>query len=199
LLRWRASLDSGCKVTRARIVLAAAAGEPNSEIARRSQLTRATVGKWRAQFLEQRINGLYDEVRPGKRRTIDDERVAELIHKTLHTKPADGSTRWSVRTIAAETAIPATSVHRYFELLGLQPHRSEGFKLSTDPFFIERLRDVVGLYLNPPENALVLCVDEKSQCQRWNAHSPCRRWASVTLRASRMTMSVTAPPRRLRP
>src|SRR5471032_870238 len=159
-------------VKRARIVLAAAAGEPNSEIARRLQLTRATVGKWRARFLEQRINGLYDEVRPGKPRTIDDERVAELIHKTLHTKPADGSTHWSVRTIAAETAISATSVHRYFKLLGLQPHRSESFKLSTDPFFIEKLRDVVGLYLSPPENALVLCVDEKSQCQALERTQP---------------------------
>src|SRR5580692_1509298 len=159
-------------VTRARIVLAAAAGEPNSEIARRLQLTRATVGKWRARFLEQRINGLYDEVRPGKPRTIDDERVAELIHKTLHTKPADGSTHWSVRTIAAETTISATSVHRYFKLLGLQPHRSESFKLSTDPFFIEKLRDVVGLYLSPPENALVLCVDEKSQCQALERTQP---------------------------
>jgi len=108
-------------VTRARIVLAAAAGEPNSEIARRLQLTRATVGKWRSRFFEQRINGLYDEVRPGKHRTIDDERVTELIYKTLHTKPADGSTHWSVRAIAAETTISATTVHRYFKLLGLQP------------------------------------------------------------------------------
>ncbi len=151
-------------VTRARIVLAAATGEPNSEIANRLQLTRATVGKWRARFLERRINGLYDELRPGKPRTIDDERVAELIKTTLHTQPADGSTHWSVRAVAAETSISPTSVHRYFKLLGLQPHRSETFKLSTDAFFIEKLRDVVGLYLNPPENALVLCVDEKSQC-----------------------------------
>src|ERR1700691_1290726 len=93
---------SAALVTRARIVLAAAAGEPNSAIAQRLQLTRATVGKWRIRFLEHRINGLYDEVRPGKPRTIDDERLAELIHKTLHTKPADGSTHWSVRTIAAD-------------------------------------------------------------------------------------------------
>ncbi|WP_454737662.1 IS630 family transposase [Cupriavidus necator] len=159
-------------VTRARIVLAAATGEPNSEIAKRLQLTRATVGKWRARFLERRINGLYDELRPGKPRTIDDERVAELIKTTLHTKPADGSTHWSVRAVAAETSISPTSVHRYFKLLGLQPHRSETFKLSTDAFFIEKLRDVVGLYLNPPENALVLCVDEKSQCQALERTQP---------------------------
>lgn len=163
---------SAALVTRARIVLAAAEGEPNSAIAQRLQLTRATVGKWRLRFLKQRINGLYDEVRPGKPRTIDDERLAQLIHKTLHTKPAHGCTHWSVRTIAAETAISPTSVHRYFKLLGLQPHRSESFKLSSDPFFIEKLRDIVGLYLSPPENALVLCVDEKSQCQALERTQP---------------------------
>jgi len=159
-------------VTRARIVLAAAAGEPSNRIAERLQLTGATVGKWRRRFIERRISGLYDELRPGKPRSIDDERVAELINKTLHTKPADGSTHWSVRAIAAETSISPTSVHRYFKLLGLQPHRSETFKLSTDPFFIEKLRDVVGLYLSPPENALVLCVDEKSQCQALERTQP---------------------------
>jgi putative transposase len=140
-------------------------GESNSAIARRLQLTRTTEGKWRIRFLAHRITGLCDEVRPGKPRTIDDERLAQLIHKILHTKPAHGSTHWSVRTIAAEKAISPTSVHRYFKLLGLQPHRSESFKLSTDQFLIEKLRDVVGLYLSPPENALVLCVHEKRQCQ----------------------------------
>jgi putative transposase len=159
-------------VARARIVLAAAAGEANSQIAHRLQMTQATIGKWRRRFIERRINGLYDELRPGKPRTIDDERVADLINKTLHTKPADGSTHWSIRAIAAETAISPTSVHRYFKLMGLQPHRSETFKLSTDAFFIEKLRDVVGLYLNPPENALVLCVDEKSQCQALQRTQP---------------------------
>jgi putative transposase len=159
-------------VARSRIVLAAFAGQPNSEIAERMQLTRATVGKWRRRFIAHRLNGLHDELRPGKPRTIDDERVAELINKTLHTKPADGATHWSVRAIAAETSISPTSVHRYFKLLGLQPHRSEHFKLSTDPFFIEKLRDVVGLYLSPPENAIVLCVDEKSQCQALERTQP---------------------------
>jgi putative transposase len=159
-------------VARARIVLASAAGESNTAIAERMQITKATAGKWRQRFIERRIAGLYDELRPGKPRTIDDERVAELIKTTLHTKPADGSTHWSVRALAAETAISSTSVHRYFKLLGLQPHRSETFKLSTDAFFIEKLRDVVGLYLNPPENALVLCVDEKSQCQALERTQP---------------------------
>lgn len=157
---------------RAQIVLASAAGEPNSSIARRLGYTNATVGKWRRRFLEQRINGLYDELRPGKPRSINDERVAELIQTTLHSKPTDGTTHWSIRTLSAETGISSTSVHRYISLFGLQPHRSKSFKLSTDPFFIEKLRDVVGLYLNPPENALVVCVDEKSQVQALERTQP---------------------------
>lgn len=163
---------SAALAARARIALDAAEGLPDSKIAARLQMTAATVGKWRRRFIERRINGLYDELRPGKPRTIDDERVAGLIKTTLHTKPADGSTHWSVRAIAAETSISPTSVHRYFKLFGLQPHRSETFKLSTDAFFIEKLRDVVGLYLNPPDNALVLCADEKSQCQALERTQP---------------------------
>lgn len=150
---------------RARLVLASAKGEPNNAIAARLKMTKQTVGKWRTRFIKRRIAGLYDDLRPGKLRTIDDERVAQLIKTTLHTKPADGWTHWSVRTVAAETGISKSSVQRYFQLFGLQPHRSETFKLSNDPFFIEKLRDVVGLYLSPPDNALVICVDEKSQCQ----------------------------------
>lgn len=146
--------------------------EPNSAIAGRLGVSKATVGKWRTRFIERRIAGLYDDVRPGKPRTIDDERVAHLIKTTLHTKPANGSTHWSVRTVAAETGISKTSVQRYFQLFGLQPHRTDSFKLSTDPFFIEKLRDVVGLYLSPPDNALVICVDEKSQCQALERTQP---------------------------
>lgn len=157
---------------RAHIVLSSADGEANSAIARRMKLTNATVGKWRARFIERRIAGLYDDVRPGPPRSIDDERVAHLIKTTLHTKPIGGATHWSVRSVAGETGISKTSVQRYFQLFGLQPHRSESFKLSTDPFFIEKLRDVVGLYLSPPENALVLCVDEKSQCQALERTQP---------------------------
>jgi len=157
---------------RAHIVLSSADGEANNSIAQRLKLSKATVGKWRNRFIEQRIAGLYDDMRPGKPRTIDDERVAQLIKTTLHTKPADGSTHWSVRTVAAETGISKSSVARYFRLFGLQPHRTEGFKLSNDPFFIEKLRDVVGLYLSPPDNALVLCVDEKSQCQALERTQP---------------------------
>ena len=150
--------------TRAGIVLDAAQGLNNKDIAQRRGLGVHTVGRWRRRYLEHGLAGLHDEIRPGKPRSIDDERVAELIHKTLHTRPADGSTRWSIRTMALETKISPASVHRYFRLLGLKPHRSEHFKLSTDPFFVEKLRDVVGLYLSPPEHAIVLYVDEKSQC-----------------------------------
>ena len=110
--------------TRARIVLSSADGELNSAIAERLKLTKGTVGKWRMRFIERRIAGLYDDVRVGKPRTIDDERVAQLIKTTLHTKPANGSTHWSVRTVAAETGISKTSVARYFQLFGLQPHRT---------------------------------------------------------------------------
>lgn len=157
---------------RARIVLSSANGEANSSIADRLKLAQATVGKWRKRFIERRIPGLYDNVRPGAPRSIDDECLAALINTTLHTKPADGSTHWSVRGAAGQTGISKSSVQRYFSLFGLQPHRSESFKLSNDAFFIEKLRDVVGLYLSPPDNALVLCVDEKSQCQALERTQP---------------------------
>jgi len=117
------------------------------------------VGKWRTRFIERRIAGLYDDVRPGKPRTIDDERVAQLIKTTLHTKPANGSTHWSVRTVAAETGISKSSVARYFQLFGLQPHRTESFKLSTDPFFIEKLYFLVAGLLQPC--SCVQCVVPK--------------------------------------
>ena len=165
------SLPAGLS-SRAKIVLASERGEANTAIAARLRLNPGTVRKWRTQFIERRLDGLYSEARIGKPRSIDDERLAGLINTTLHTKPADGSTHWSVRSVADETGISKTSVHRYFKLFGLQPHRSEHFKLSTDAFFIEKLRDVVGLYLSPPENALVLCVDEKSQCQALERTQP---------------------------
>jgi putative transposase len=157
---------------RARIVLACASGEANSAVAQRFALTNATVGKWRSRFVKHRIAGLYDEIRPGRPRTIDDERVASLVRRTLQKKPKDGSTHWSVRQAAKESGISKSSVHRYLNLFSIKPHRSESFKLSTDAFFIEKLRDVVGLYLNPPENALVLSVDEKSQMQALERTQP---------------------------
>src|SRR2546430_1661948 len=138
---------------RAQIVLGCAAGESNHTLAQRMALTDATVGKWRRRFLQYRTQGLYDELRPGRPRLISEERVAGLIRKTLQRKPRDGSTHWSVRQAARESGISKSSVQRYFEFFGLKPHRTESFKLSTDPFFIEKLRDVAGPYLNPPENA----------------------------------------------
>jgi putative transposase len=157
---------------RARIVLRCAGGHTNKAVAQRFELTQATVGKWRRRFLKDRIRGLYDEIRPGRPRSIDDERIAALISTMLKRKPKDGSTHWSTRTAAAESGISKSSVHRYLNVFGLKPHRTESFKLSTDAFFIEKLRDVVGLYLNPPDNALVLCVDEKSQCQALERTQP---------------------------
>ena len=157
---------------RARIVLACAAGDSNNAVARRLALTNVTVGKWRARFVRHRIAGLYDEIRPGRPRTIDDEQVASLIRRTLQHRPKDGATHWSVRRAAKESGISKSSVHRYLQLFSLKPHRTESFKLSTDAFFIEKLRDVVGLYLNPPENALVLSVDEKSQMQALERTQP---------------------------
>jgi putative transposase len=158
-------------VKRARIVLLSAAGKANQEIAQQLGVTNATVGKWRRRFLEQDVTGLHDELRPGRPRSVSDERVARLVHKTLETKPKDG-THWSVRQIAAETRLPKSTVHRIWQAFGLEPHRQRHFKLSNDPFFVEKVRDIVGLYLHPPENAVVLCVDEKSQIQALERTQP---------------------------
>lgn len=158
-------------VRRAQIVLGAADGLGTSELARRHRVSRPTVSLWRKRWREGGLAGLHTELRPGRPRTIDDERVAELVNTTLHSKP-EGQTHWSVRSLAAQTALSPTSVHRYISLFGLQPHRTKSFKLSNDPFFIEKVRDIVGLYLSPPENALVLCVDEKSQCQALERTQP---------------------------
>lgn len=137
----------------------------NTAIAEAMGIDRNTVNKWPSRYAQDQIAGIYDELRPGRPRTVDDERAAVLINKTLHTKPDDGATHWSTRGLAAETGISKSTIARYLQAFQLKPHRVDSFKLSTDPLFIEKLRDVVGLYLNPPENALVLCVDEKSQCQ----------------------------------
>ncbi len=158
-------------VARAKLVLWAAQGESNSAIAERLGWSMPTVGKWRRRFVEQRVSGLHDELRSGRPRTYRDEQVAGLINRVLRSKPKN-ATHWSVRAMAEETAISKSTVARYFTLFGLQPHRSKSFKLSTDPFFVEKVRDVVGLYLNPPDKALVLCVDEKSQVQALERTQP---------------------------
>ena len=148
-------------VRRAEIVLLAAEGWPNEALAAMVGVTRATVGKWRQRFLKSGLSGLHDERRPGAPRSIKDEQVAEVVYKTLKTKPED-ETQWSVRSMGAETGLSKDAVHRIWRTFGLQPHRQNHFKLSTDPFFVDKVRDMVGLYMNPPEHAVVLCVDEKS-------------------------------------
>jgi putative transposase len=157
--------------TRARIVLLSADGVSNTDIAEQLGLSKPTVGIWRKRYLAQRLPGLYDEPRPGGPRSIRDEQVATLLRKTLKTKPKDG-THWSCRSIAAETKLSKSTVQRVWKAFGLQPHRQKSFKISTDPFFVEKVRDIVGLYLNPPDHAVVLCVDEKSQIQALERTQP---------------------------
>jgi len=156
---------------RARIVLACAAGETNNAVAARQRVTKQTVSKWRARFVEHRLDGLLDAPRPGAPRTIDDARVDAVIAKTLQSKPA-GATHWSTRTMAAQMGMTQSAVSRIWRAFGLQPHRQETFKLSSDPLFVEKVRDIVGLYLDPPVKAMVLCVDEKSQIQALDRTQP---------------------------
>lgn len=158
-------------VTRARIILLAADGYSNTAIAEQLGLSKPTVGMWRQRYLAQRVQGLYDELRPGGPRAIRDEQIAVLIRRTLKTKPK-GGTHWTCRSIAVETRLSKSTVHRVWKAFGLQPHRQKHFKLSTDPFFVEKVRDIVGLYLNPPDNAIVLGVDEKSQIQALDRTQP---------------------------
>ena len=156
---------------RARIVLGCSEGISNGEVARRLGITAATVCKWRERFRLQRLEGLLDEPRPGAPRTITDEQIEEVITKTLETMPAN-STHWSTRLMAAETGLTQNAIVRIWHAFGLQPHRVENFKFSKDPQFVEKVRDIVGLYMNPPDRAVVLCVDEKSQVQALNRTQP---------------------------
>jgi putative transposase len=156
---------------RARLILLAAEGWSNAAIAEKLSLSRQSVGKWRRRFLSKGLMGLYDELRPGAPRSINDERVALLIQKTLKSKPKD-ATHWTCRSIAAETKLSKSTVNRVWRAFGIQPHRQRYFKLSTDPFFVEKVRDIVGMYLNPPDKAMVLCVDEKSQIQALDRTQP---------------------------
>ena len=156
---------------RAKIILLAADGLNNSIISSQLGLSRPTVGKWRRRFLSQGLVGLYEESRPGAPRAISDDQVAALLRRTLKSKPKTG-TQWTCRSLAAETGVSFATVHRLWRAFGLQPHRQKHFKLSTDPFFVEKVRDIVGLYLNPPDKAMVLCVDEKSQVQALDRTQP---------------------------
>lgn len=156
---------------RARIVLACADGLQNKEVAQALGVDPATVGTWRWRYLERGLEGLHDEPKPGAPRTITDDMVEDVVVRTLETMPRN-ATHWSSRMMAEQSGLSASSVQRIWRAFGLKPHRSESFKLSTDPLFIDKVRDIVGLYLNPPECALVLCVDEKSQIQALDRSQP---------------------------
>src|SRR6058998_589745 len=172
LERWaRRPTTAQALAQRARLVLACAAGKTNRRVAHELRVTKQTVGKWRSRFLAQRADGLLDEPRPGAPRTIADAQVEQVVALTLETMPRD-ATHGSTRAMAARCGLSQSTVSRICRAFGLQPHRTETFKLSKDPLFIEKVRDIVGLDLNPPDRALVLCGDEKSQIQALDRTQP---------------------------
>jgi transposase len=156
---------------RARVVLACAEGLDNQAVAKKLRCSRGMVGKWRARFLEARLEGLYDEPRPGAPRKVSDAEVEQVIIQTLESTPR-GETHWSTRGLAKANGLSRMTISRIWQAFGLQPHRRDTFKLSPDPQLIEKVRDIVGLYMNPPDHALVLCVDEKSQIQALDRTQP---------------------------
>jgi transposase len=172
LERWaRRPKSAQALALRCRIVLAAADGRMNLDIAAELGCSPATVGKWRARFARRRLDGLHDEPRPGGPRSITDDDVERVIVKTLEATPVK-ATHWSTRAMAAEVGLSQTSISKIWRAFGLKPHATEDFKLSPDPQFIDKVRDVVGLYLNPPDAAVVLCVDEKTSVQALDRTSP---------------------------
>ena len=172
LVAWsRRAKSANALAMRSRIVLAAADGLGNTAIAVKLGIALSSARKWRSRFVAYRLDGLLDEPRPGRPRTVSDEQVEAVITRTLETAPAD-ATHWSTRSLAAELGLSQSAVSRIWRAFGLAPHRQEGWKLSRDPQFIDKVRDVVGLYLDPPERAVVLCVDEKSQIQALDRTAP---------------------------
>ena len=172
LQRWaRRPKTAQALALRARIVLKCAEGRDNTDVAEALGVTPQTVGKWRGRFLERRLDGLLDEPRPGAPRRVGDADVERVIRKTLETTPR-GATHWSTRLMAEATGLSQSTISRIWRAFALQPHREETFKLSKDPLFIEKVRDIVGLYMSPPDRALVLCVDEKSQIQALDRTQP---------------------------
>lgn len=167
----RRSHSTQAEARRARVILACARGLSNEEVSAETGMCRETVGVWRKRFEKNRMEGLADMPKSGAPRKISDEKVAEVIRLTLETKP-ENATHWSTRKMAAKVGISNERVAVIWQTFGLMPHKSESFQLSTDPFFVEKVRDVVGLYMSPPENALVLCVDEKSQIQALERSQP---------------------------
>lgn len=156
---------------RARVILACANGLDNKTVAHRSRLTQQSVGKWRRRFIEERLEGLHDEPRPGAPRRISDPEIEQVVIRTLESSPR-GATHWSTREMAKAAGLSRMTISRIWRAFGLQPHRSETFKLSPDPLLIDKVRDIVGLYVDPPEHAVVLCVDEKSQIQALDRTQP---------------------------
>ena len=156
---------------RARLVLACAEGLDNKTVARKMRASLGMVGKWRSRFLKARLEGLYDEPRPGAPRKVSDAQVEQVVIQTLESTPR-GQTHWSTRGLAKASGLSRMTVSRIWRAFGLQPHRSDTFKLSPDPLLIEKVRDIVGLYMNPPDHALVLCVDEKTQIQALDRTQP---------------------------
>ncbi len=156
---------------RARIIQACAAGRPSTAVAKRLHVSPTTVCKWRARFVRDRLDGLLDEPRPGTPRRITDGQIEDVVVRTLETTPR-GATHWSTRDMAKASGLSHMTVQRIWQAFGLQPHRSETFKLSPDPLLIDKVRDIVGLYVNPPAHAIVLCVDEKSQIQALDRTAP---------------------------
>jgi transposase len=172
LLRWSRRPTSPHSIAqRARIVLLAADGLSNNDVADKAGVNQATVVKWRKRFLERGLDGLVDEPRPGAPRTIGDDAVEAVIVRTLEEKPGD-ATHWSTRDLAAKVGMSPSSVGRIWRAFGLKPWLTDTFKLSEDPQFIDKVRDVVGLYMNPPEHAVVLCVDEKTSIQALDRTQP---------------------------
>jgi transposase len=172
LQRWvRRPTTARALAERARMVLECAAGKTNTSVAREMRLTKQTIGKWRSRFVRQRLEGLLDEPRPGAPRRISDGDVERVMRVTLETAPRD-ATHWSTRSMARRCGLSQTAVSRIWRAFSLRPHRVKTVKLSKDPLFIEKVRDIVGLYLNPPDKALVLCVDEKAQIQALDRTQP---------------------------
>jgi transposase len=172
LEQWtRRSKTGQALALRARIVLGCGAGKTSTAVAQELRVCKPTVGKWRRRFLQRRLDGLLDEPRPGVPRKVNDADVEQVLTLTLESMPPD-ATHWSTRSMAVHCGLSRSTVHRIWRAFGLQPHRAETFKLSSDPLFIEKVRDIVGLYLNPPDRAMVLCVDEKAQIQALDRTRP---------------------------
>jgi transposase len=194
LERWaRRAKSSQALALRCRIVLACAEGVSNAEVVKRLGVSRPTVTKWRSRFVARRLEGLADEPRPGAARTITDQQIEQVLVTTLETTPKD-ATHWSTRSLARQLGMSQSAISRIWRAFGLKPHLVDTFKLSTDPQFIDKVRDVVGLYLNPPEAALVLWVDERSSIQALDRTAPILPLLPGVPSARPTTTPATAPP-----